>query len=128
MRIDAGFAALAAGFLIAGITLELIRRRKLAESYALPWLALGLFAGVLGLIPGALPRLAGAVHLGETAMLPLAAGLLVALTGLLQLMAAATKMQRKMTRLVQELALLRSSGCMREGEEDIHERSADRQS
>lgn len=88
------------------VTVELIRRRKLQEQYALLWLLLGLVMAGFSLFPQLLERLAHTVHISYAPSLLFLIGLLCALALILHLTIVISKLHRRVTRLIQELALM----------------------
>lgn len=107
--------------LFLGFVIEMIRRRKISERYSLLWLILGLIMLIFSLFPGLLNGLASAMGIVYGTSLLFFIGFLFSLVFILHLTTVITKLDRKMTRLTQELALLRSKG-----EEAKDDRSVDR--
>jgi hypothetical protein len=104
------------------ITIELIRRKKLAERYALLWLILGLVMLIFSLLPGLLETVSRALHIYYAPSLLFLVGFLFSLIFIMHLTIVISKLHRKLTRLVQEIALLKSSI----GKEDPHDDIAHR--
>lgn len=90
------------------VTIELIRRQKLEEQYALLWLVLGLVMSLFCLFPGMLQHLSEMMRIYYPPSLLFLIGLLFSLTCIMHLTIVISKLQRKMTRLVQEIALLQA--------------------
>lgn len=88
------------------VTVELIRRRKMEERYALLWLGLGLSMTLLAFFPGLLDRISALVHVHYAPSLLFLIGLLFSLAFILHLTLVISKLHRKTTRLAQELAML----------------------
>ncbi|MEW9697914.1 DUF2304 domain-containing protein [Paenibacillus sp. SI8] len=88
------------------ITIELIRRQKLQEQYAILWLTLGLLMGIFGLFPSILHQLSHMMRIYYAPSLLFLVGLLFSLVFILHLTIVISKLHRKLTRLVQEVALL----------------------
>jgi hypothetical protein len=91
-----------------GFVIEMIRRRQISERYSLLWLILGLIMLFFSLFPKLLNRLAHAMGIVYGTSLLFFIGFLFALVFILHLTTVITKLDRKMTRLTQELALLQS--------------------
>lgn len=87
-------------------TIELIRRRKLQEQYALLWLLLALVMSSFSMFPRTLDRISALVHIAYAPSLLFLLGLLFSLALILHLTIVISKLHRRVTRLVQELALL----------------------
>jgi hypothetical protein len=93
------------------VTVELIRRRKIEERYAILWLGLGLSMTVVSIFPGLLEGLTRVVHVYYAPSLLFLIGLLFSLTFILHLTMVISKLHRRMTRLAQEVALLKAEGA-----------------
>ncbi|WNQ13556.1 DUF2304 domain-containing protein [Paenibacillus aurantius] len=91
-----------------GFTIELIRRQKIAERYALLWLVLGFVMLLFSLFPNLLIRLSEAVHIFYAPSLLFLIGLLFSLVFIMHLTMVISKLHRKVTRLTQEVALLQA--------------------
>ncbi|KIL41196.1 hypothetical protein SD70_09265 [Gordoniibacillus kamchatkensis] len=87
-------------------TVELIRRRKLQEQYALLWLLLGFVMAGFSLFPQLLERISRAVHIVYAPSLLFLIGLLCSLVLILHLTIVISRLHRRVTRLIQELALM----------------------
>jgi hypothetical protein len=92
------------GFLV--VTAELIRRRRLQEQYALLWLLLGCVMTGFSLFPQLLERIARTVRIAYAPSLLFLIGLLFSLAIILHLTIVISKLHRRVTRLIQELALM----------------------
>lgn len=88
------------------VTIELIRRQRLEEQYALLWLGLGLVMLSFCLFPDMLPRMSELVRIHYPPSLLFLIGLVFSLVFILHLTIVISKLQRKLTRLVQHIALL----------------------
>jgi hypothetical protein len=88
------------------MTVELIRRRRLQEQYALLWLLLGCVMTGFSLFPQLLERLSRAAHIAYAPSLLFLIGLLCSLVLILHLTIVISSLHRRVTRLIQELALL----------------------
>jgi len=88
------------------VSIELIRRQKLQEQYALLWLTLGVLMTAFSLFPHLLQWLSQAIRVYYAPSLLFAVGLLFSLLFILHLTIVISKLQRRLTRLVQEVALL----------------------
>ncbi|PYI53123.1 DUF2304 domain-containing protein [Paenibacillus flagellatus] len=100
-------------------TIELIRRQKLEEQYALLWLGLGLVMLPFCLFPDMLPKLSELVRIHYPPSLLFLIGLAFSLVFILHLTIVISKLQRKLTRLVQQLALL-EAGAKEGAADDRH--------
>jgi len=100
------------------VTIEWIRRQKLGERYALLWPVLGITMTGFCVFPHLLDRLSRVVRVHYAPSLLFMFGLFFSLTILLHLTLVISKMERKLTRLTQEIALLRASGADTKGERD----------
>jgi len=90
------------------VTVELIRRRKIEERYAILWLVLGLSMTLFSFFPGLLDRFSRLVHVHYAPSLLFLIGLLFSLAFIMHLTMVITKLHRKITRLAQEMAMLKS--------------------
>jgi hypothetical protein len=88
------------------ITVELIRRQKLQEQYAILWLALGFLMAVFSLFPNMLNQISRVMRIYYAPSLLFLVGLLFSLIFIMHLTIVISKLHRKLTRLVQEVALL----------------------
>jgi len=107
--------------LFLGFVIEMIRRRQISERYSLLWLILGLIMLIISFFPKLLNSLASAMGIIYGTSLLFFISSLFSLVSILHLTTVITKLDRKTTRLTQELALLKS-----QGEEARDDRSADR--
>jgi len=89
------------------ITVELIRRRKIDERYALLWVLLGGLMMVFSFFPGLLDRISGMLHVHYAPSLLFLIGMIFSLMFILHLTMVISKLHRRLTRLVQEVALLK---------------------
>lgn len=101
-----------------GVTIELIRRQKVAERYGLLWLGLGIVMLIFSLFPGLLNMVSDAVGVYYAPSFLFTIGLLFALVFIMHLTIVLSKLHRKVTRLTQEIALLQA----RQAEEEKKER------
>ncbi|WP_040948506.1 DUF2304 domain-containing protein [Gorillibacterium massiliense] len=108
------------GFLL--VTIELIRRKKISERYSLLWLLLGLVMLILSLAPELLDGISKALGIVYGTSLLFFIGFLFSLVFIMHLTIVITRMDRKLTRLTQEMALLKA----RMHEEDTDDRPVDR--
>lgn len=107
--------------LFLGSVIEMIRRRKISERYSLLWLILGFIMLIFSLFPKLLNGLSSSLGIVYGTSLLFFIGFLFALVFILHLTTVITKLDRKMTRLTQEIALLKA-----EKEELTDARSVDR--
>lgn len=90
------------------VVIELIRRRRISERYSLLWLFLGFVMLLFSLFPTILNRIAQWMGVVYGTSLLFFIGFLFLIIFILHLTTVITKLDRKMTRLTQELALLKS--------------------
>jgi hypothetical protein len=90
------------------LILDLVRRRKLQERYTVVWFLAGLALLTLALVPGLLGWLADRAGVKDTNSLLFAMTLVVAGLLLLNLTVVVSKQADQITRLSQELSILRS--------------------
>jgi hypothetical protein len=90
------------------LILDLVRRRKLQERYTVVWFLAGLALLTLALVPGLLGWLADRAGVKDTNSLLFAMSLVVAGLLLLNLTVVISKQAEQITRLSQELGILRS--------------------
>jgi len=88
------------------VAIELIRRRKLQERYALLWLALGIPMAGFSLFPHLLESISGLLHISYAPSLLFLIGILFSLAFIMHITTVISRLQQKVTRLVQEVALL----------------------
>ncbi|MBD0379251.1 DUF2304 domain-containing protein [Paenibacillus sedimenti] len=98
------------------MTIELIRRQKLQEQYAILWLMLGFIMALFSLFPNMLGPISRLMQIHYAPSLLFLVGLLFSLVFIMHLTIVISKLHRKLTRLVQEVALLREQ-VRREGSE-----------
>lgn len=109
-------------------TIELIRRRKMDERYALLWLALSFSMLVFNGYPDLLPALARAVKVAYAPSLLFLIGMFFSLLFIMHLTVTQSALHRRLVRLTQELALLQSDRSQQEEECRTDEGGAGRQS
>lgn len=97
--------AIAGIFLI--IILELLRRRRLQERYTVIWFAAGLVLLALALAPGLLGRFADLLGIADPNAALFAATLGVVGVMLLHFTVVASRQDEQITRLAQEIAMLK---------------------
>ncbi len=98
------------------ITLELIRRRKLREEYAILWLTLGFVMVLFSFFPKLLDEISRLVQIYYAPSLLFLVGLLFSLVFIMHLTIVISKLQRRVTRLVQEVALMQERGGREDSE------------
>lgn len=91
-----------------GFVIEMIRRRRISERYSLLWLFLGFVMLLFSLFPSLLNKISQAMGVVYGTSLLFFFGFLFSIIFILHLTTVITKLDRKMTRLTQELALLKS--------------------
>lgn len=89
-------------------TVELIRRQKMAEKYAIIWLLLGVLMLVFSVFPSLLDQVSGIIHINYAPSFLFFIGLTFSLVIILHLTMVVTRLNRQVTRLIQELALLKA--------------------
>ncbi len=100
-----GLIMLLAAMLVAGLVVELIRRRRLRESFAMLWLGVAAVFVLFGVFPGLLTLLAGALNLYYLTTAGLIGSLFLILI-ILQLSVALSRQADENRRLTQRLALI----------------------
>ena len=88
------------------VTVQLIRKRKLREEYALLWLLASVTILVLSIFGGIVGSLARFLNIAYSPTLPLVAGILFSLAVLLSLSVALSNQANQNRDLAQEMALL----------------------
>jgi hypothetical protein len=106
------------------VTVQLIRKHKLREEYALLWLIASLSILILSVFGGIVEALANFFNIAYSPTLPLVAGLLFALAVLLSQSVALSSQANQSRDLAQEMALLEFRLRQLEGETNEHETSA----
>jgi hypothetical protein len=106
------------------LIIDLIRRRKLQERYTVVWFVAGLGLLALALVPGLLEWLAARAGVRDTNSALFATALLVSGLMLLNLTVVISRQGEQITRLSQEIAILRSEDEAEpdEGNGSTHER------
>lgn len=90
-----------------GVMLELVRRRRLKEKYALLWLAVGVLGILLSLLRGAVDAVANAVGIAYGPTVVFLGALLFLLFVCVQLSLELSRVAERTTLLAQEVSLLR---------------------
>ncbi|MCW2680790.1 MAG: hypothetical protein JWM62_2191 [Frankiales bacterium] len=107
MRNEAYGLALVGAVVSVLLILELLRRRKLSEKYAVIWLVLGSVIVVLAVFPELLEHMADLVGIAVPANLLFFGAAFALLLVCLQLSAETTRLEDKTRTLAEEIALLR---------------------
>jgi hypothetical protein len=94
------------GLVLLGLTLELIRKRRLREEYAVLWVCTGLMLMGLAVMDGALIGLAGWLHLERATLLVLLCFVFLAAI-VLHYSVVISRHSEREKNLTQELALMR---------------------
>ncbi|MCR8643147.1 DUF2304 domain-containing protein [Paenibacillus sp. N1-5-1-14] len=89
------------------IVIELIRRKKLEERYSILWFVVGIIMLILSLFPRMLEQIARLLHVVYAPSVLFFLGFIFSLIIILHLTTVISRMHRKMTRLIQEVALLK---------------------
>lgn len=97
-----------AGLLILGVILELLRRRRLREKYAMLWLAVGLIVLPLGFFPSLLDGTAAMLGVASGVSLVLFLGFLFLLLVCIHLSWEVSQLEEETRTLAEDLALLRA--------------------
>ena len=106
------------------MTVQLIRKHKLREEYALLWLIASISILILSLFGGIFGAMANLFNIAYSPTLPLVAGLLFALAVLLSQSVALSNQANQNRDLAQEMALMEFRLRQLEGEENDHENLA----
>lgn len=107
---------LVAALLLMVFTLEVLRRRRLSESYAILWLGVGLGALVLGLARPLVDRASSALGIAYGTSLVFGVALLFLLAVCINLSIHVSKLESRVESLAEEVALLRGPVGRRPGE------------
>jgi len=97
-----------AGLLVLGVILELLRRRRLREKYAMLWLAVGVIVLPLGFFPRLLDGAAEMLGVASGVSLVLFLGFLFLLLVCVHLSWEVSQLEEETRTLAEELALLRA--------------------
>ena len=97
------------------VILELVRRRRLHEKYALLWLSVGCFGIVLSLARSLVDRFAQAIGVAYGPTVIFLAAILFLLFVCIQLSLEVSRLRDRTTRLAQEVGLIRASISMGSG-------------
>lgn len=103
------------GLVVAGVILELVRRRQLREKYAILWLAVGVLVLPLAIFPRLLDRIAGLVGVVSGVSLVLFLGLVFLLLVCLHLSWEVNRLEEETRTLAEEIALIRTGAPARSG-------------
>lgn len=106
MRLN--FVTALAGLLVLGVILELLRRRRLREKYAMLWLAVGVIVLPLGFFPRLLDGAAEMLGVASGVSLVLFLGFLFLLLVCVHLSWEVSQLEEETRTLAEELALLRA--------------------
>ena len=98
---------LIAALLLMAFTVEVLRRRRLSESYALLWLGVGLGALILGLARPLVDRVSEALGIAYGTSLVFGVALLFLLAVCINLSIHVSKVESRVEALAEEVALLR---------------------
>ena len=98
---------LIAALLLMAFTVEVLRRRRLSESYALLWLGVGLGALILGLARPLVDRVSEALGIAYGTSLVFGVALLFLLAVCINLSIHVSKLESRVEALAEEVALLR---------------------
>ncbi|MCL6458725.1 MAG: DUF2304 domain-containing protein [Gorillibacterium sp.] len=94
--------------IFTSFVVEMIRQRRISERYSLLWLILGFVMLFFSLFPTLLNHISQAIGIVYGTSLLFFIGFLFSLVFIMHLTTVITKLDRKMTRLTQEFALLKS--------------------
>ena len=101
------------------LILDLVRRRKLQERYTVVWFMAGLALLVLAVVPGVLGWLAARAGISDTNAALFTITLVVAGLMLLNLTVVVSRQADQITRLSQEVAILRSEDEVEPPDEEV---------
>lgn len=90
------------------IVFDFIRRKKLEERYSILWIIIGIFMLILSLFPNILETISQLLNVVYPPSLLFFVGYVFALVVILHLTMVVSKLHRQMTRLIQEVALLKN--------------------
>lgn len=97
-----------AGLLVLGVIVELLRRRRLREKYAMLWLAVGLIVLPLAFFPRILDNAADMLGIANGVSLVLFLGFLFLLLVCVHLSWEVSQLEEETRTLAEEMALLRA--------------------
>ena len=95
------------GVLILGVIVELLRRRRLREKYAIIWLFTGSLVLVLAVFPGGLDRVAGYLGVASGVSLVLFLAVVFLLVIAIHLSWEVSQLEEETRSISEEVALLR---------------------
>lgn len=122
-----GFGLALAGAAVVVLTIfEMVRRRYIRGRFAVPWVIVGVVSILMALVPGALDWAAQLTGVAVPLNLLFFIGFLGLLLILIQLTAEIGRLERRLLRVAEDMALLRlqtegrerNSGSEREGSAD----------
>lgn len=90
------------------VVIELIRRKRLEERYSILWIVIAVTMLILSIFPNFLEKISQLLHVEYAPSLLFFMGYVFALVIILHLTTVISKLHRKLTRLIQEVALLKS--------------------
>jgi len=98
---------LLAAFIFMAFTVEILRRRRLSESYALLWLSVGIGTLILGLARPVVDKVSAALGIAYGTSLIFGVGLLFLLGVCINLSIHVSKLEARVEVLAEEITLLR---------------------
>ncbi len=98
---------LLAAFTLMAFTVEILRRRRLSESYALLWLSVGIGTLILGLARPVVDKVSAALGIAYGTSLIFGVGLLFLLGVCINLSIHVSKLEARVEVLAEEITLLR---------------------
>ncbi|TCZ76099.1 DUF2304 domain-containing protein [Paenibacillus albiflavus] len=90
------------------VVIDLIRRKRLEERYSILWIVIGLLMLILSIFPDFLETISQLLGVVYPPSLLFFLGYVFALIVILHLTMVVSKLHRQMTRLIQEVALLKN--------------------
>ena len=123
-----GFGLALAGAAVVVLTIfEMVRRRYIRGRFAVPWVIVGVVTTLMALVPGALDWAAQVTGVAVPLNLLFFIGFLGLLLILIQLTAEIGRLEKRLLRVAEEMALLRLETEGRGPKDGTgHESSADR--
>jgi hypothetical protein len=105
-----GLVGVLGAVVVIGVVLRLVVRRRLLVKYAALWLLVSVVLVVMALIPHSLTGLADLLGFVVPANLLFFAGFVLLLFVTVQISVELTKVERRLQRLAEELAIMKESG------------------
>lgn len=109
------------GVIFLAAVIELVRKNKLQERYSLLWVFMSIILLVLSISPVFINKIAAWLDIKNPPSLLFLFGLVYLLIYNLHLTTVVSRQSEKITRLAQEIALLKQNSTMKDVQNDFHE-------